>query len=94
MDCEIEKNIHNLTVDADGSIRLCLRIRGVDTPEKINLGNLFSKDWTLNPRLKPMLIRDKLHYCRLCNWTCMRMSQMISSHSEMSSDLIHSERRK
>ncbi len=94
MDCEIEKNIHNLSIDADGTIRLCLRIRGVDTPRRINLSNLFEKDFSLNPRLKPMLTRDKLHYCRLCNWTCMRMSQIIASNSEMTSDLIHSERRK
>jgi len=93
MDCEIEKNIHNLTVDADGTIRLCLRIRGVYTPEKIKLSNLFEKDFSLNPRLKPMLTRDKVHYCRLCNWTCMRMSQIISKHSEMNKDLLHSERR-
>ena len=94
MDCQIEKDIHNLTVDADGTIRLCLRIRGVDTPNKINLGNLFAKeDWSLNPNLKPQLIKDKLHYCRLCNWTCMRMSQMISKNSGMNKDLVHSERR-
>jgi len=93
MDCKIEKNIHNLTIDADGTVRLCLRIRGVDTPAKINLKNLFERDWSLNPNLKPQLIKDKLHYCRLCNWTCMRMSQMISKNSAMNKDLVHSERR-
>jgi len=94
MDCQIEKNIHNLTIDADGSVRLCLRIRGNDTPNKISLENLFAKeDWSLNPNLKPQLIKDKLHYCRLCNWTCMRMSQIISKDSERNKELIHSERR-
>ena len=33
LDCEIEKKITNITVDADGSIRLCLRIRGLMLPE-------------------------------------------------------------
>lgn len=94
MNCEIEKDIHNLTVDADGTVRLCLRVKGVDTPGKINLDNLFAKeDWSLNPRLKPMITRDKLNYCRLCNWTCMRMSSMISKGYSDSKELIHSERR-
>jgi len=34
MRCDIYKNIHNVTIDADGSLRLCLRIRGVKTPSK------------------------------------------------------------
>ena len=94
MDCEIEKNIHNLTVDADGTVRMCLRIRGTNTPNKINLENLFEKDWSLNSRLKPMLVRDKLSYCRLCNWTCMIMSKIISKNSNMIRDLVHEEKRK
>lgn len=93
MDCKIEKNIHNLTIDSDGTIRLCLRVRGVDTPNKINIGNLFEKNWNLNPNLKPQLIKDKLHYCRLCNWSCQIMSQIISENSNMLGSLVHENKR-
>jgi len=92
LDCKIEKGIHNLTVDADGSVRLCLRIRGTETPKTKLLDYLF---WTgeLNPFLKMNLKIDKEKYCRKCNWTCMLMSEIISKDEEKVKDLVHIERR-
>ena len=44
MDCKIDKKLHNVTIDADGSVRLCLRIRGILAPTQLRVKNLFSKD--------------------------------------------------
>ena len=43
-DCEIENGMHNLTIDTDGSIRLCLRIRGMSTPT-YNVDYLFDENY-------------------------------------------------
>lgn len=92
LDCEIEKNIHNLTIDADGSVRLCLRIRGVMTP-KLKAINYIGEDGQLNYVLKKMLKSDKEKYCRKCNWTCMIMSKLLSTNPNLFGDLVHKERR-
>lgn len=78
MNCEIENDINNLTVDSDGSIRLCLRIRSVLTPELYNINNIFMDDFSLNPLLKKSITDDKKIYCKKCNWTCMLMSKIIT----------------
>jgi len=88
LDCEVEKNVHNLTIDADGSVRLCLRIRGVMTP-KLKLNKYIQKDGSLNPDLKKFLSRDKASYCRYCNWTCQIMSQLMMKNSNLFNDLVH-----
>jgi len=88
LDCEVEKNVHNLTIDADGSVRLCLRIRGVMTP-KLKLNNYIQKDGSLNPDLKKFLSRDKAAYCRRCNWSCIIMSQLMTKNPNLFNDLIH-----
>lgn len=92
LDCEIEKDVHNLTIDADGTIRLCLRIRGVFTPGNFNINNFILEDGSLHPGLKLGLAKDKNFTCRNCNWTCMLMSKMISKSVDYH-ELIHSYRR-
>jgi MoaA/NifB/PqqE/SkfB family radical SAM enzyme len=89
MDCGIEKDVHNITIDADGTIRLCLRIRGLQTPSNFNIHNFMDVNGKLNPDLKPMLWRDKTLYCEKCNWTCMIMSQIVSEMEGEVSKLIH-----
>lgn len=92
LDCELEKNVHNITIDADGTIRLCLRMRGVHTPIAINVDNLF--DGTgLNPKLQENINYDKMLYCRRCNHTCMIMSKHINDLEDGEDDLIHTDKR-
>jgi len=92
LDCEIEKDVHNLTIDADGSVRLCLRIRGMMTP-KIKAINCINEDGRLYFALKKMIKSDKEKYCRKCNWTCMIMSKLLSKNPNLFDNLVHKERR-
>lgn len=91
LDCGIENDISNITIDADGSIRLCLRIRGVNTPETMSINNIISDDGNLNPNLKGSFKIDKMNYCNKCNWTCMLHSQL--SFEGKINDLLHIEKR-
>jgi MoaA/NifB/PqqE/SkfB family radical SAM enzyme len=91
LDCGIEKDFHNMTIDADGSIRLCLRIRAVSTPANFNILNILDENGNLHEDIKYTIDYDKSHFCRFCNWTCMCMSRMIYEDKESSNNLIHSE---
>ena len=91
LDCRIEDDLNNITIDADGSVRLCLRIRGVETP-KLKIHDYIQPNGDLHPGLKRTMIRDKKNYCRLCNWTCQIMSSITSKKGNVD-DLIHSDKR-
>lgn len=95
MDCKIEKDLHNITIDADGSVRLCLRIRGVTTPQNIMAHELFAKDniKQVSPFAHMCIAEDKRKYCKLCNHTCHLMSQIISSEESQIKDLVHKNKR-
>ena len=93
MDCEIEKSLHNVTIDADGSVRLCLRIRGVNAPNLINVTDLVSCDGYINPLAHKLIIKDKLEYCKLCNHTCQMMSKIIDDKNLGPDGLVHLDRR-
>lgn len=95
MDCKIEKKLHNITIDADGSVRLCLRIRGVITPQNIMAHELFAKDdiKQVSPFTHICIAEDKRKYCKLCNHTCHLMSQIIDSEESKVIDLIHKNKR-
>ena len=93
MDCGIEKDFHNLTIDSDGAVRLCLRIRGTNISQ-LKIFNLLKSDGVLLVDIiKQFLIHDKEKYCRLCNWSCPRMSQLLSKKKDDVSSLLHSNRR-
>lgn len=92
LNCGIEKNVHNLTIDADGSVRLCLRVRGTSTPQN-NILDYISEDGELHPILREYIGYDKESYCRGCNWTCMIMSKQVDDGVNSSDNLIHSDRR-
>jgi len=92
LDCGIEKDVHNLTIDSDGTVRLCLRIRGVATP-KFKVTDYISIDGDLNPDLKRSFSRDKANYCEGCNHTCLIMSSIISQDKNLTDDLVHTEKR-
>lgn len=93
-DCKIDEDFHNLTIDGDGSIRLCLRIRGTATPSNFNINNLLDEEGQLNSYLKDSIQFDKSRYCVKCQWSCPMMSEMISAEEENSNNLIHTEIRK
>jgi len=89
MDCELENGVHNLSIDADGTIRLCLRIRGLSTPTNYNTENIFDKDGRFNQKAFIALCFDKQRLCRLCNHTC----QLMSMHGDQVNQLVHLNKR-
>jgi MoaA/NifB/PqqE/SkfB family radical SAM enzyme len=76
MYCEIYKNVHNITLDSDGSVRLCLRIKGV---EKIKVEQLICDTGKINELYRHKMKKDYIHHCLGCNWTCIKMSEMFSN---------------
>lgn len=95
MDCKIEDKLHNVAIDADGTVRLCLRIRGVDTPKNIKAHDLFSKyDLSkVSSFAHSCIRRDKEKYCKLCNHTCYLMSQIIDEEESEVDKLVHKDKR-
>ena len=86
MDCGIENNLHNITIDADGSVRLCLRIRGRHTPDTISINkHLFDEYYNVSAVAKLAIKIDKEELCRLCNHTCLLMSK----YGDHVNDLVH-----
>jgi len=96
MDCEIEKGLHNISIDADGTLRLCLRVRGVNSPT-IDAAQLFQKDvdgnLVVSPFVQAAINKDKERYCKGCNHTCQIMSKIIDKENSGSDELIHKNKR-
>ena len=93
MDCQINRSLHNVSVDADGTIRLCLRIRGIFTPDMVTLKNLFMGGGRINPIAHGAIKRDKMDLCKKCNHTCQLMSKIIDDSNIGPSSLVHLDRR-
>lgn len=94
MDCELEKNVHNISIDADGSVRLCLRIRGVLTPTIMAVDMIDREnDFCLSPMIKEAITEDKKKYCEFCNHTCLLMSKIIDKEESTAAELVHLSRR-
>lgn len=77
VDCELEKDVHNITIEPDLALRLCLRIRGVESP-KMNAMNLFNEDGSKSiefPVFHKYLAADKESLCEGCSWSCVLMSK-------------------
>ena len=92
-DCELERGIHNVTVDADGSMRLCLRIRGALTPH-VHVSKLFEAESLVTKKFYDLLYIDKTSHCELCNHSCLMMSQYINDHKDDGEDdLVHKDKR-
>lgn len=94
MDCEIDKGLHNISIDADGSIRLCLRIRGTLTANLVSIETLFNERNEVHPIAHSIISSDKRKHCKLCNHTCHLMSKYINDHNLGPEDLVHLDRRK
>jgi hypothetical protein len=90
-DCGLENRVHNVTVDADGTMRLCLRIRGVLTPH-IHVSELFDLNGAVSKDYYDLLCVDKRRYCKLCNHSCLMMSKRTSFGKKEDIDkLLHRE---
>jgi len=92
LDCELEKNIHNMTIDADGSMRMCLRIRGVLTPN-MKAYDCIMDNGELHPIFKELISIDKRNYCLGCNWSCPIMSRLLLKGEDNVESLVHYETR-
>lgn len=93
MDCKLEDSLHNVTIDADGSVRLCLRIRGVDAPKYVHVSDLLDSEGQINKVAHRLITKDKEKYCELCNHTCLLMSKIIDDGNLDPVDLVHLDRR-
>jgi MoaA/NifB/PqqE/SkfB family radical SAM enzyme len=93
MDCEIEKGLHNVTIDADGTVRLCLRIRGIHTPQNVMVTDLIDLAGHVNPVAHRLICKDKAQLCKLCNHTCHLMSKVINQKNLGPEELVHLDRR-
>jgi len=91
LDCKMEKDINTICVDADGTMRLCLRIKGTSTP-RVEIDKLFAQNGKLDPFFIDSIKTDKQNYCRLCNHTCYIMGDLISK-GVSSSELVHEDKR-
>ena len=78
MKCKIPEKITNITVDSDGSIRLCLRIRGITTPG-LKIPAVIFPDGEITTLFKMAMKKDYDSYCLGCNWTCAIMSDFFSN---------------
>lgn len=88
-DCGLENNFHNMTIDSDGSVRLCLRCRGVATPSNFNIKNIIDEKGNLHYYILNSISYDKSKYCQKCNHSCYMMSRLISEEKEEVKNLIH-----
>lgn len=77
LDCKLEEDLNNISIEPTLEVRLCLRIRGVNTP-KYKIFNLFDVDGNINKDVHMNMKLDKKILCRGCFWSCMLMSQMDS----------------
>jgi len=93
LDCELEKDLHNVTVDADGTIRLCLRIRGTHAPKLVKVSNLIDSKGNISFIAEKAISKDKEVHCLGCNHTCLLMSKHINETDQGTEDLIHLDRR-
>jgi len=77
IDCELEKDFHNISIDSDGKLRLCLRIRGRNCVN-FDADSIFDDEGNFTTEFNDFyeaLKCDKDVLCKGCNWTCVLMSK-------------------
>jgi len=88
-DCEMEKSLHNLTIDSDGTLRTCLRINGGMTIHSIDYADIFGPDGELKEVFITRRIElEKKAYCQGCNHTCVMMSKYINDHEDTENKIV------
>lgn len=80
LDCKIDQdnNLHAITIDADGKLRLCLRIRGIWSPMYIDAISMLTKSGRIKKSVYKTIKDDKRYLCKGCIHSCYMMSQMSS----------------
>ena len=83
-DCEIERDLHNITIEPDGALRMCCNIRGVLSPRN-RTEDILDSDGKLiengMTRFKADIAVDKRKYCQKCALTCMMMSKLQAAEA-------------
>lgn len=87
-DCEMEKGVHNITIDADGRVRLCLRIRGVAS-QLLHVEDCFTEIGDISKQYQNMICIDKQNHCERCNWSCPAMSSIVENDRLSLNNLTH-----
>lgn len=75
MKCDIFKDFHNITVDSDGAVRMCLRIRKPVYDYSNTIDYVIDRDGSICKSFLDSLKYYYNSYCKGCNWTCMLMSK-------------------
>jgi len=75
VDCEIEKDYHNISIDADAHLRFCTMIKGIETP-KLHVYDIISENGNLNKDIYKYLEEDK-KLCYGCTDMCIMSSKLI-----------------
>ena len=63
-----------LSIDSDGSLRLCLRIRGVEVP-KLKMNDYWNKLYSEFLEDYSRAVKEDLRLCLGCSWTCAFMTK-------------------
>ena len=89
--CNLDQSFHNMTIDSDGSVRLCLRCRGIETP-KLRIFDYIDEDGKLNEGLIKANVKSDMNLIDCsCNWTCPMMSDIIENDCSKVGSLLHDE---
>lgn len=88
--CNLNTNLHNITIDSDGSLRTCLRIRGIRIPKA---NEMFDSEFKILRIIRTIIANNIFSYCNGCNWPCVMMSDLLSKNENLNSDLIHKKER-
>jgi MoaA/NifB/PqqE/SkfB family radical SAM enzyme len=94
LDCKLDEDFHTACIDADGSLRLCLRVRSEATPANFNVLNFIDENGKFNEDVLSLIAYDKRTYCLKCNHSCYIMSKMISDDEDNLDNLVHTEIRR
>lgn len=76
-DCGLDKKIHNISIDSDGKLRLCLRIRGFNTTD-FDVLDLITENGDFSDKYELIQSAFESDYdsrCLGCNWSCVQMSK-------------------
>jgi MoaA/NifB/PqqE/SkfB family radical SAM enzyme len=79
--CRIPETFSTMTIDSDGKVRLCMRIKGTRCEELgLTVPDILSKRGTykkkISNKLSKAMILDRQNYCRGCMWTCAMFSDL------------------
>jgi len=88
-DCEMEKFVHNLTINSDGTLRTCLRIDGGNMINSIDYDDIFDPDGNFKKSFITRRIGlTKKEYCKGCNHTCVMMSKYVHDHENEENKIV------